>query len=203
MTAQGRAASGDPSWRRHAGDVGGLVLTSLDAGVYLISTLALRPGRCSAPQLTTPVLDCFWNNLGASLSHLLWIYIAISLAVPLAVGLLLAGRSGGSERGALAGAATGLLGSGYEALLLVGIVVYEVIAVATRPGAAGCTPGLCCAPLTSVPGLVQVLLIALGTIIITVVLFRALAGLAAGALGGWLGRRLPRPRRALTRPAHP
>lgn len=78
--------------------IGGLVLAALDVTVYLILTLTEQPAGCSAPPVTTTVLDCFWTNLGASLFHQHLAYASISLAASFAVGLLVATRGGGSER---------------------------------------------------------------------------------------------------------
>lgn len=181
--------------------IGALMLAALDTGVYIASTLAARPSSCLAPQITAPMLDCFWPSLGASLTHLPWVYVAISFAVPCAAGLLSAMDGGDMERSAKVGSLVGLLGSGFEILLIAGVIVYEFVTAAPNPP--GCTAEARCVSLTGISDGVQLLLVMLGLIVATIALSRLLAGIAVGALGGWLALRLRRAGRAITRPTHP
>ena len=184
--------------------MGAVALVVLDLGIYVVSTLAMRTSSCSAPRVTTPLLDCFWDNFGNTFLHVRWAYFVVSLVVSLVVGVMVALSGGNIERGATAGGIAGLLGSAFEILILIGILVHDLVVWTVVPHAPTCSGPRC----VNNPALTSLMLVIaaviLGSIIAAVTLFHMLCGITLGAVGGWLGefaRRFARAR--ITPPASP
>jgi hypothetical protein len=179
---------------RHAGLLGGLALALLDLAVYITYTLTARPFPCTAPRVSAHLLDCFWPDLGASIAALPWGYVALSLAVPFLAALLVAASGApeaGAMRGAIIGSTVALLGTAFELLIVLGVVGYEIIAAAASPSASTCPPDTYCRSIALIPDFWQAVLVTVALIILGILYLRLVGGLALGALGAWIGKRLP------------